>query len=145
MKSSSVLLMVFTTFCLVSYQCRKNTGNEVKAQWISLFNGKDLNDWKIKFAGQELNENYKNTFRVEDGVLKVSYDEYDEFDNKFGHIFYKDKFSNYKIHVEYRFVGEQVKGGPDWAFRNNGIMFHCQAPESMSRDQNFPVSIEAPE
>ena len=114
-----------------------------KTQWISLFNGENLDGWKMKIAGHELNDNYLNTFRVEDGVLKVSYDLYESFHNKFGHIFYKTKFSHYKIRVEYRFIGEQVNGGPSWAFRNNGIMLHCQSPESMAKDQNFPVSIEA--
>ncbi|MFC1724790.1 DUF1080 domain-containing protein [candidate division KSB1 bacterium] len=112
-------------------------------QWISLFNGKDLTGWKIKISGHDLNDNYKNTFRVEDGVLKVSYDNYENFDSKFGHIFYDKKFSHYIIRVEYRFTGEQVPGGPGWAFRNNGIMLHCQSAESMGKDQNFPVSIEA--
>lgn len=78
-----------------------------------------------------------------DGVLKISYDNYDQFDDRYGHIFYDKKFSNYIIRVEYRFIGEQVVGGPGWAFRNNGIMFHCQSPESMTKDQSFPVSIEA--
>lgn len=111
-------------------------------KWISLFNGKNLDGWKIKISGHELGDNYKNTFRVEDGILKVCYDEYDKFDGKFGHIFYKDKFSHYILRVEYRFVGEQSPGGPGWAFRNNGIMVHSQSPESMRKDQDFPVSIE---
>jgi hypothetical protein len=111
--------------------------------WISLFNGKDLDGWKVKIAGHELNDNYKDTFRVEDGVLKVSYDRYDRFDGQFGHLFYKDKFSHYRVRVEYRFVGNQIAGGPDWARLNSGIMIHCQSPESMGRDQRFPVCIEA--
>lgn len=110
--------------------------------WIPLFNGKDLNDWKIKFKGCPLGENYSDTFRVEDGVLKVAYDKYDAFDGRFGHIYYKDKFSKYRLRVEYRFVGEQAKGGAGWALRNNGVMLHCQAPESIAVDQDFPVSIE---
>ncbi len=114
-----------------------------KGKWIQLFNGKDLDNWTCKFSGHTVKENYKNTFRVEDGILKVSYDEYDEFNNKFGHLFYKDKFSNYKLKVEYRFTGEQVKSAPGWAFRNNGLMLHCQSPESMELNQDFPVSIEA--
>jgi hypothetical protein len=113
-----------------------------KGEWKQLFNGKDLEGWTPKFKGHDLGENYNDTFRVEDGVLKVSYDKYDKFDNKFGHIFYKDKFSHYRIRVEYRFVGDQVAGGPGWAFRNNGIMLHCQSPQSMRKDQDFPVSIE---
>jgi hypothetical protein len=111
-------------------------------RWISLFNGKDLEGWKVKIAGYELDDNYGNTFRVEDGILKVSYDQYDKFDAKFGHLFYKDKFSHYILRAEYRFVGDQTPGGPSWAFRNSGIMVHCQAPESMSKDQGFPVCVE---
>jgi len=113
-----------------------------KEKWIKLFNGKDLKGWKVKIAGHELGDNYGNTFRVEDGVLKVCYDQYKKFDGKFGHLFYDKPFSNYRLRVEYRFVGKQVPGGPGWAFRNNGIMIHGQSPESMGKDQNFPVSIE---
>jgi len=111
-------------------------------KWIPLFNGKDLTGWKVKIAGHELGDNYGNTFRVEDGILKVCYDQYKNFDGKFGHLFYEKPFSNYRLRVEYRFVGEQVPGGPGWAFRNNGVMIHGQSPESMGKDQNFPVSIE---
>jgi hypothetical protein len=110
--------------------------------WISLFNGKDLTGWTPKIKGYELGDNFGNTFRVEDGVMKVSYDQYQKFDNKFGHIFYKDKFSHYRLKVEYRFVGDQCPGAPSWATRNSGAMIHCQPPETMTKDQDFPVSIE---
>jgi len=113
-----------------------------KEKWIQLFNGKDMKGWKPKFAGHELGENYNDTFRVEDGILKVCYDKYTKFDNKFGHLFYEKKFSNYRLRVEYRFVGKQVPGGPGWAFRNNGLMIHGQSAESMEKNQKFPVSIE---
>lgn len=119
-----------------------DTADNAGQGWIPLFNGKDLNDWRIKFKGCALGENYKNTFRVEEGVLKVAYDQYEAFDDRFGHIYYKDKFSKYRLRVEYRFVGEQVKGGAGWALRNNGVMLHCQAPETIAVDQDFPVSIE---
>ena len=111
-------------------------------EWIQLFNGKDLSGWKVKVKGYELGENYADTFRVEDGVLKVAYDRYEQFDGRFGHLFYEEPFSSYVLRVEYRFVGEQCPGGPGWAFRNSGIMFHGQSPESMEKDQSFPVSIE---
>ncbi|HET6572014.1 MAG TPA: DUF1080 domain-containing protein [Fimbriiglobus sp.] len=111
--------------------------------WVPLFNGKDLTGWTPKIKGYELGDNHADTFRVEDGVLKVRYDKYPAFGNKFGHLFYKDPFSHYVLRVEYRFVGEQAKGGPGWALRNSGIMFHCQPPRSMRKDQDFPVSVEA--
>ena len=37
-----------------------------------------------------------NTFRVEDGLFTVSYDGYEEFNEQFGHIFYRDSFSHYR-------------------------------------------------
>lgn len=112
------------------------------AKWIQLFNGKDLKDWHVKITGYPLDQNYGNTFRVENGLLKVSYDQYSTFANKFGHIFYKDKFSRYIIAAEYRFVGNQAPDGPSWATRNSGIMVHSQDPKTMGKDQDFPISIE---
>ena len=108
----------------------------------NLFNGKNLDGWKVKIKGYELGDNFGNTFRVEDGVMKVSYDKYEKFGGKFGHIFHEEKFSHYILRLEYRFVGDQTPGGPGWAFRNSGIMMHCQSPESMRKDQDFPVSVE---
>jgi hypothetical protein len=111
-------------------------------EWLQLFNGKNLDGWTPKIKGYELGENFGNTFRVEEGFLKVSYDKYQKFDNKFGHLFYRDKFSNYRLRLEYRFVGQQVPGGPDWAIRNSGVMIHGESPETMGKDQDFPASIE---
>lgn len=110
--------------------------------WIPLFNGRDLSGWQVKIKGFPLGENHLDTFRVENGVLRVAYDKYRQFDGKFGHLFFKQPFAHYRLRVEYRFVGEQTSGGPGWAWRNSGIMLHCQAPESLRVDQEFPVSIE---
>jgi len=111
-------------------------------EWIQLFNGKNMDGWTPKIKGYALGENFGNTFRVENGVLKVAYDQYQKFDNKFGHIFYRTPFTNYVIRVEYRFVGNQLAGGAGWAFRNSGIMIHCQPPETMGKNQDFPVCLE---
>ena len=113
-----------------------------EGKWVSLFNGKDLNDWTVKIAGHELNDNYQNTFRVEDGLLKVSYDGYDQFGRQFGSLFYNKRFSHYWIRAEYRFVGSQAAGAPSWAFKDSGIQFHSQSPASMRKDQEFPISVE---
>ncbi|MCG8414696.1 MAG: DUF1080 domain-containing protein [Pseudomonadales bacterium] len=129
--------------CLASCFQSVNAQNTLRPEWISLFNGTDLDDWIPKFTGFELGVNHLDTFRVEDGVFKVSYDNWNDFDGEFGHIFYKEPFSHYLLRVEYRFVGDQVTNGPAWAFRNNGVMLHSQAPETMTLDQEFPASIEA--
>jgi hypothetical protein len=111
-------------------------------EWVQLFDGQSLEGWKVKIAGFELGQNYGETFRVEDGLLKAAYDRYGQFENRFGHIFYERPFSHYRLRVEYRFVGEQTQGGPDWAWRNSGVMVHSQSPDSMLKDQDFPISIE---
>lgn len=111
-------------------------------QWISLFNGENLDGWRVKIAGYPIDENYNDTFRVENGMLKVAYDRYEKFDGQFGHLFTTRKFADFRLRLEYRFVGEQVPGGPGWAYRNNGIMIFSQSPESMRLDQSFPVSVE---
>jgi len=112
-------------------------------QWIELFNGKDLNDWTPKIRTHDLGVNFANTFRVEDGLMKVRYDGYEKFDQQYGHIFYQKPFSYYLLTVEYRFVGEQCPGGEGWALRNSGAMLHGQDPKTMLKDQDFPISIEA--
>jgi hypothetical protein len=113
------------------------------AEWIQLFNGRDLEGWTPKIRGHAAGENFGDTFRVEDGILKVRYDQYQgPFQERFGHLFYDHPFSHYVLRLEYRFVGEQVSGGPGWAVRNSGIMIHGQTPESMEQDQDFPASIE---
>lgn len=128
---------VFAAVLLCAVSARAEEG-----QWIQLFNGKNLDGWTPKIAKHPYGENFGNTFRVEDGVLKVRYDGYGEFDEQFGHLFYKEPFQNYRLRVEYRFVGEQAKGGPGWAIRNSGMMLHCQDPKTMRVEQEFPVSIE---
>jgi len=112
-------------------------------RWISLFNGKDLRGWTPKIKGHPLGKNYANTFRVRDGVLAVGYEGYEgDFNDRFGHLFYRHPYSSYILRLEYRFVGEQAKGGPGWAWRNSGVMIHGQPAKTMGKDQDFPVSAE---
>lgn len=136
-----IALLLFSFACANQQSTVQNDPSE--EVWVDLFNGEDLNDWDIKIRGYELNDNHANTFRVEDGLLKVRYDEYSEpYNERFGHIFYNKPYSYYKLRVEYRFTEEQAEGGPGWAYRNNGIMFHSQPAQTMTLDQDFPDSIE---
>lgn len=110
--------------------------------WQQLFNGKDMTGWDIKITGYNLNDNYNNTVRVEDGIMKIDYDKYTNFTNQFGHIYYQKPYSYYKLVVEYRFVGKQIQGGPSWDVRNSGVMVHSQSAASVGKNQEFPVSLE---
>lgn len=137
-------LIAVSSITLVRGDEPASKSEEVKGQWIPLFNGRNLEGWTPKIRYHELGENYGNTFRVEDGLLKVRYDEsaYKTFDERFGHLFYNKPFSNYRLRVVYRFVGDQVSGGPGWAIRNSGLMLHGEDPKLMTIDQDFPASIE---
>jgi hypothetical protein len=113
-----------------------------KEDWQPLFNGKDLTGWDIKIAGHKVNDNYKNTFIVEDKMIRVNYKEYDKFTTEYGHMYYNKPFSHYKIRLQYRFTGTQVPGGASWNVRNSGIMLHSQSAASLGLDQDFPISLE---
>lgn len=137
------LFRVFSAFAYIFFFFAGCTSDDAdREEWIDLFDGKTLEGWDVKISGYELNDNFGETFRVENGLMKIRYDQYDLFSNRFGHIFYSEPFSHYRLEVVYRFTGKQLPDGPGWAYRNNGIMFHSQPAGSMERNQDFPVSIE---
>ncbi len=124
------------------WACETKPSSADTEVWESLFNGKNLDGWTIKIANRPLQENYLNTFRVEDQMLRVVYDDYENFDDKYGHLYYEQPYSYYKLRFDYRFVGEQTPGGEDWNVRNSGVMFHSQSAASNAFEQHFPVSVE---
>jgi hypothetical protein len=142
--TAAVLLLLLAPAAARAAETAKAADPDAR-EWISLFDGKSLAGWVPKITGYEPGVNYGDTFRVENGVLKVVYDsdKYPAFGGRFGHLFYKTPFSHYVIAVEYRFVGDQAKDGPAWAFRNSGVMVHGQPAETMKKDQDFPICIEA--
>lgn len=135
------ILFLSLVFGTVLFSC--STNNPAHEEWIALFNGKDLAGWQAKISGYPAGENFGNTFRADSGLLRVRYDAYDSFRSRFGHLFFKEKFSHYTLVVEYRFIGPQCTGGPGWAQRNSGVMLHGQDPATMGLNQDFPISIEA--
>ena len=142
MKNSNFLIV----FILITFLSCDNDQSNI--QWVNLFNGENLNGWEMKIAGYELNNNYRNTFSVNDGVIKVSYNDYDSFDEKFGHLFYtKKKFKNYHLKMDYKFYGEHANlfknENEAWNYKNSGVMLHSEDPSKMLLDQEFPISIEA--
>lgn len=112
-------------------------------KWVSIFNGRDLDGWVPKINHRPLGDNWRDTFRAKDGVLSVNYDQYPSFKDEFGHLIFKTKLSAYRIRLEYRAMGPSPPGAQPWAFRNNGIMIHGQAPGDMALDQPYPMSVEA--
>lgn len=138
----SILCFVFLFDFLQTAVCQSKIADK-DGQWISIFNGKNLDGWTPKVTGFKAGENPLNGFRVEDGILKVDYSKFAAFNNHFGHLFYKENLSDYILRVEYRFHGELLPDAPGYCYRNSGVMVHSQSPESMDILQNWPVSLEA--
>ena len=132
-----LIILVLFSVCRPSGEARS-----AKNKWIPLFNGKDINDWIVKIQHHEAGDNYGNTFRVEDGMIKVRYDQYDTFNEQFGHLYFKQPFSYYHLKFEYRFTGIWRKDAPSYTQLNSGVMYHSQDPRTMPKEQDWPISIE---
>ena len=136
---------------LLLSSCISGKNNPAKVQavslengenWQTLFNGKDLNDWIVKIHHHDMGDNYANTFRVIDGVIQVNYDGYEKFDQRYGHLFYKEPFSSYHLKFKYRFTDQWMKDAPGYTYRNSGVMFHSQDPATILKEQDWPISVE---
>ncbi len=137
--------LLFVLSIVILFSCNETEEKTIvqELSWSKIFNEKNLDGWLPKIAGHELGENFGKTFIVEDGILKIRYDAYgDDFDDRFGALFFNKKLSDYRLKIEYRFVGETAPGAPEWGYRDSGIQFHSQSPQSLKVDQAFPVCLE---
>lgn len=138
-----LLLLISVLSCKQAQEVEIQNSEEAAPSWKSLFNGKDLKGWIPKIAGYPLGENFGNTFRVENGLLSIRYDAYgDNFEGRFGGLYFEEKLKDYRIRAEYRFVGETAPGAPEWGYKDSGLQFHSQSPQSLEIDQAFPVCLE---
>ncbi|RZK60302.1 MAG: DUF1080 domain-containing protein [Pedobacter sp.] len=141
MNNIRTTFFLLTAVMFLSCSSIKNA-DQRQEKWISLFNGKDIKDWNVKIHHHNYNVNFGNTFRVDSGIIKVRYDQYGDFNDQFGHLYYKTPFSNYHLKLKYRFVGALHKGAPSYTLRNSGIMFHSQDPATILKEQDWPISVE---
>lgn len=133
-------LAVFALSLIFLSNCKEAKRENTK---VSLFNGKDLDNWIVKIHHYDAGDNFGSTFRAEEGMIKVRYDQYDgDFNDRFGHLYYKTPFSRFHLSLEYRFHGELHRGAPEYTVLNSGVMFHSQDPRSMPKEQNWPISVE---
>lgn len=129
------------TIALCATSCASAQAPE--SGWRKLFDGRTLDGWTPKIRGFPLGENHQNTFRVRDGAIAVSYDGYDTFGERFGHLFYRAPFKAYRLRLEYRFLPDHPVDTPAWAIANSGVMIFSQDPKGMAVGDSFPVSVEA--
>lgn len=142
MQQLKLLLIFLFLFLLQSFHVTKKFYSHGHHEWVSIFNGKNLDNWLPKIAGYKLGDNFGHTFRVENGILSTRYNEYDSFNKRFGALYYNKKFINYRLRVEYRFTGVTAPGAPSWGYRDGGIQYDCQPPSTLNLDQPFPVCLE---
>jgi hypothetical protein len=147
MSKSASRLTSFLSLSLVIYSFSTGVlfgqGSATNENWKELFNGKDINDWIVKIHHYDVSDNHANTFKVEDKMIRVSYDDYEgDFNDRFGHLYYKQPYSYFHLKMEYRFVGELHPGAPSYTILNSGIMFHSQDPRTMPVEQDWPISVE---
>ena len=87
---------------------------------IELFNGQDLDNWNIIVDSEDGEP--KGLFYVEDGLMNTLGD-------PFGYIRTKESYSNFKLHVEWRWTEEPS---------NSGVLLNVQG-----KDMIFPHCVEA--
>ncbi|MEO9892314.1 DUF1080 domain-containing protein [Aurantibacter sp.] len=149
-KTKYLNILFFTITLLIVISCKEKQPKKLEVdeeksenEWTAIFNGKDLSGWTMKINGYPLAENFGNTFRVEDGILSIRYDEYGpELGERFGALFYDKVLTNYRLKVEYRFVGETAAGAPEWGYRDSGVQIHTQPPNTVKLNQRFPICLE---
>ena len=134
--------MLSLAFVLAVLSCKSKVKTADEEDWQTLFNGKNLDNWIVKIHHHEIGDNYANTFRVEDGAIQVNYDGYKDFEEQYGHLFYKEPFSSYHLKFEYRFTDQWLEDAPSYTYRNSGVMFHSQDPNTILKEQDWPISVE---
>jgi len=135
-KTFLIISMYSCTIILLSAQSPKD--------WLTLFNGRNLKNWNVKIHHHDYNVNVGKTFRVNRNqkMIEVSYDQYGKFNDQFGHLYYEKPFSHFHLSMEYRFKGEVQEGSPSYVVLNSGVMYHSQDPQTMPKEQDWPISIE---
>ena len=136
-------IMAWSLLSILFLSCVSSKKLNVEQDWEALFNGENLTGWTTKIQHYEVGDNHGNTFRAEDGIIKVRYDEYEgNFNDRFGHLYYDEPYAYFHLSMEYRFVGDVHPGAPVFVKKNSGVMFHSQDPRTMPKEQNWPISVE---
>lgn len=125
MKTKSVRFLIFVVILVTGVSSvmygqsrQKNTKSKEirrneKSSTVRLFNGKDLSNWVFKLKDRSVDP--ANVFTVRDGVIHIT-------GNPFGYMRTKDVYSEYRLHLEYRYPVEAT---------NSGVFVHAQLPDSI--------------
>lgn len=110
-------LIVFLLVMLVGNFSCKNTKQTIASDTpVSLFNGKDLEGWYTFIKDRGRNEDPKNVFSVENGILRITGEEW-------GCITTKEEFENYRLTAEFKWGGN-THAPREQKARDCGILVH---------------------
>jgi hypothetical protein len=102
-------LMLWTAFTL---SATAQPGN-LPAGAVSLFNGKDLSNWVFQLKDPAVDPT--GVFTIREGIIHITGD-------PFGYMRTKEQYSDYKLHVEWRWPLEAS---------NSGVFVHAQEPDAI--------------
>jgi hypothetical protein len=109
-----ILLLAIQNSSPAQSKAKNNKKTENKeSEKIMLFNNKDLNNWVFKLKDASVDPS--RVFSVQNGVIHIT-------GNPFGYMRTKDAYSDYKLHVEWRWPSEAT---------NSGVFVHAQLPDSV--------------
>lgn len=111
------LLLCLLFFSLSFTSIPKRVGKE---EWISLFDGKTLNGWKVGANAE--------TFKVQDGAIVVN--------GNVAHLFYDGEVSNHNFKNFELKLDIMTKPGA-----NSGVYFHTQYQESSWPKKGYEVQV----
>lgn len=80
---------------------------------VQLFNGKDLSNWVFFLKDNTVDPT--TVFTAKDGIIHIT-------GNPFGYMRTKGTYSDYRLHVEWRWPTEAT---------NSGVFVHCQTPDAI--------------
>lgn len=111
----SIFLIAFTLLLSINFAF-----NSKKPKWVSLFDGKTLDGWKV-------GEN-ASSFKVEDGAIVVN--------GPVGHLFYDGKVGNHNFkNFEFKAKVMTTPGS------NSGLYFHTQFQEKSWPSKGYEVQV----
>ena len=119
MKNKSVSTLILVALALTGLSLtssaqpgsvKAKTNKEYKEQ---LFNGSDLTNWI--FCLRDASVDPAQVFSARDGVIHIA-------GNPFGYMRTKESYSDYRLHLEYRWPVEAT---------NSGVFIHTQRPDTI--------------
>ncbi len=109
-----IILLSIPVFALAQSKANESKNEETqKNEIIRLFNGNDLSNWVFYLKDASIDP--ATVFTVKNGVINIS-------GNPFGYMRTKETYSDYKLHVEWRWPSEAT---------NSGVFVHAQIPDTI--------------